>query len=500
MQAALFNFIGFYIVTLFLFGLWQSSITLEKVDLSLRGVPIVLKVILALHLLVYILNKSVAMLISNYMAWFDFVIDKPSFFVHEAGHVYFKLFGTTLMAMGGTITEVLLPSIVLVLCVRRLFLSAASLTLFWIGQILHGTSLYIASAPGSALNEVFVGIHDWNYLLNKIGLLHKADTLASIVWWAALLCMCTGFVFYSFTIFHDIKLAAVRFRDFQNAFTSSSGPDNRATRSKNIGFSYLFAIIRHYARRYLLRFFISPNSAPALFDLTIRILVQVAMIDGKISANEVAGIERFAKKELALSRKEVIRLLQRVRTIRATPSEFEASFRELYEAVNGNSILIEAIFDVVIAMAHADQIFSPSERNLWERAGNVCKLSPDDLKRILARHQTKSAIESGPYRRTFDSRGGRKYSRDSRRQSSSHSTSSNAQSYSQLRCYAILGARSDEPMESIKKKYRTLVKECHPDAVLSLGAPEKFRKTVESRFREIQGAYEEVCAMRKGSK
>jgi DnaJ like chaperone protein len=62
--------------------------------------------------------------------------------------------------------------------------------------------------------------------------------------------------------------------------------------------------------------------------------------------------------------------------------------------------------------------------------------------------------------------------------------------------YAILGITRNDTEETIKKTYRRLVKEYHPDIIASKGLPEEFTKLAEDKFREIQGAYEVISKER----
>ena len=58
--------------------------------------------------------------------------------------------------------------------------------------------------------------------------------------------------------------------------------------------------------------------------------------------------------------------------------------------------------------------------------------------------------------------------------------------------YAILGCSTNDSDGQIKKQYRKLVSEYHPDKIASKGLPEEFTKFANDKFREIQGAYEVI--------
>jgi DnaJ like chaperone protein len=56
--------------------------------------------------------------------------------------------------------------------------------------------------------------------------------------------------------------------------------------------------------------------------------------------------------------------------------------------------------------------------------------------------------------------------------------------------YSVLGVSRHASPESIKKAYRRLAGQYHPDKVVHLG--EEFRELAERRFKEIQEAYREL--------
>lgn len=60
----------------------------------------------------------------------------------------------------------------------------------------------------------------------------------------------------------------------------------------------------------------------------------------------------------------------------------------------------------------------------------------------------------------------------------------------QGRSYEVLGVEPDAPVEEIKRAYRKLAVENHPDKVANLG-PE-FVKVAEEKFKVIQEAYDEI--------
>ncbi len=62
--------------------------------------------------------------------------------------------------------------------------------------------------------------------------------------------------------------------------------------------------------------------------------------------------------------------------------------------------------------------------------------------------------------------------------------------------YQVLGASQSDSMDEIKKKYRTLVKQYHPDKVSHLGI--EFKELAKQKFVQIQQAYESIEKSRAG--
>lgn len=93
------------------------------------------------------------------------VVDTINLLIHEAGHLFFRLFGQTMYILGGSITQCLIP-FTLVIVTWREKPQQAGLPMFWFGENLMNVSVYIADAPHKNLKLIKDGlIHDWHWLL-----------------------------------------------------------------------------------------------------------------------------------------------------------------------------------------------------------------------------------------------------------------------------------------------------------------------------------------------
>ncbi len=100
-------------------------------------------------------------------------IDNADLVIHEAGHFFFRFFGKFIYTLGGTLMQILLPSLITWYFFRNEYRTGAQAGLLWLGQNLINISVYAADAQAQSLpllggNKVY---HDWNYLLSETNLL-----------------------------------------------------------------------------------------------------------------------------------------------------------------------------------------------------------------------------------------------------------------------------------------------------------------------------------------
>ncbi len=106
---------------------------------------------------------------------------------HEAGHIVFRPFGAFITSLGGTLGQLLMPSIcagVLLFKSRDPF--GASVALWWVGENFLDIAPYINDARAGVLpllggnfgHSAPYGFHDWQYILNESGLLAYDHALA----------------------------------------------------------------------------------------------------------------------------------------------------------------------------------------------------------------------------------------------------------------------------------------------------------------------------------
>ena len=108
---------------------------------------------------------------------------------HEAGHILFRPFGAFITSLGGTLGQLLMPLIcMVVLLFKTCDPFGASVALWWLGENFLDIAPYINDARAGQLPllggnfgySAPYGFHDWQYLLTESGLLHYDHVLANV--------------------------------------------------------------------------------------------------------------------------------------------------------------------------------------------------------------------------------------------------------------------------------------------------------------------------------
>lgn len=163
--------------------------------------------LLYLVIVIWGLKFIFAPLESNYIGEsFMHLINLP---FHEAGHIFFSIFGRFMAVLGGSLMQVLIPLLCLVvLLVKTRDTFGAAVCLWWMGQSLMDLAPYINDARdlqlvllGGVTGRDVDDYHDWEFILRESGLLRYDHLLAKTAYsFGAVLMICTflwaGFLLY----------------------------------------------------------------------------------------------------------------------------------------------------------------------------------------------------------------------------------------------------------------------------------------------------------------
>ena len=197
------------------------------------------------------------------------------------------------------------------------------------------------------------------------------------------------------------------------------------------------------------------ESQLVFFTAAFSMLAKIAKADGRVSEIEIQTVERFMKTDLQLDGAGQDTAKSIFRQAISSPEPFEAFARQFYNVFRYQPNIIELMMDVLLRVSAADGKISDREEDMLLSAISIFHYSKSDYNRLKSRYVRKSE----PY-------------------------------------YAVLKCDETATNEEIKKQYRALVREYHPDKIEAKGLPEEFIKFAGDKFNEIQEAYEHIRKVR----
>jgi DnaJ like chaperone protein len=199
----------------------------------------------------------------------------------------------------------------------------------------------------------------------------------------------------------------------------------------------------------------SQNAQLTFFIAAFSMLAKIAKADGRVSSAEIDSVERFMSVDLNLD-PESRRVARDIfHTALDAPESFQDFAAQFYSQFRNEPRLLETLIDIMLRVSVADGKLNPIEENLISSATRMFNIEDTLYQRIKARYVNHSAAY-----------------------------------------YAALGCDESDSDEHIKKQYRKLVLDFHPDKIASKGLPEAFTQFANDKFREIQDAYEQVKKVR----
>ncbi len=183
-------------------------------------------------------------------------------------------------------------------------------------------------------------------------------------------------------------------------------------------------------------------------------LAKMATSDGSMVSSERAKVEEFITQDLHLSGQERQAALKVFNAALTSNETFERFALQFYQNFAHERTILELLMDVLVRVAAADGNISAPEKNLLDSAANIFRIPSALLDSIIKRY---ASISSSP-----------------------------------SQAYAVLNLTSSATDDEVKKAYRKLSIEFHPDTIASKGLPEEFTRFATEKFRVIQDAYESI--------
>lgn len=208
----------------------------------------------------------------------------------------------------------------------------------------------------------------------------------------------------------------------------------------------------------------------AFFTATFSVMGHIAKADGKVTEAEI-NLAKKIMNELALTddmRKAAIHLFQQGKVANFPITDVLAQFRQECQR---QTRLIQMFLEIQIQAAYADGVLDSAEENVLRNICTHLGVSRFEYEKIKLQFQAQQRFYQHNHQR------------------SAGSALDDA--------YTVLGISSDATDAEIKKSYRTLMSQNHPDKLVAKGLPEEMMVLAKEKTQKISKAYETIVGSRK---
>ncbi len=209
----------------------------------------------------------------------------------------------------------------------------------------------------------------------------------------------------------------------------------------------------------------------AFFTATFSMMGHLAKSDGVVSKAEIAVAESVMQ-QMRLSPQQKRLAIDLFEKGKQPGFPVQAVLKQLRTECNFRYNLLQMFIEILIVTALADGELQPAERQVLDAAATGVGFSREEFHRILQRLQASRRMHSG-------------------RQEPGHTPASRLQD-----AYRTLGIESGASDQEVKRAYRRLMNQHHPDKLVAKGLPQEMMDLANQKTQEIKAAYELIRSSR----
>ena len=214
-------------------------------------------------------------------------------------------------------------------------------------------------------------------------------------------------------------------------------------------------IAGHYSKERLRRLF---------FNALFACLGHINKADGRVSEAEIRSAKELMRR-LQLSEPERAAAIEAFNHGKQAAFDMEGELQEFLRFSRTRPDLRQMFLEVLLDGASSDGDISPPEQAVLQRAARALQIPPAMLQAMFNAFVNARARNAG---------------------TSGSSTPSQSQDL------AVLGLDARASDQDVKRAYRKLVRQYHPDRLVSQGLPEEMMERAKARVRDINLAYDRL--------
>lgn len=218
------------------------------------------------------------------------------------------------------------------------------------------------------------------------------------------------------------------------------------------------------------------NPQDAFFKATFTVMGKLAKADGRVSEEEIQ-YAREVMNRMGLNearRKEAMELFSQ-----GKENDFDIAdvMRPLSALIRFRIPLKLMFVEIQLQAAMADGKVSEAETIIIREVCGLLQMSQVEMAALMARMQSQFSYQQHSYQ--------------------SHHGGFVSEQQLLKESYGVLGVAETVTDAELKKAYRRLMSQHHPDKLVAKGLPEEMMQLAKEKTQEIQGAYDRIKSARK---
>lgn len=207
----------------------------------------------------------------------------------------------------------------------------------------------------------------------------------------------------------------------------------------------------------------------AFFTACFSVMGYLAKADGKVSKSEIKMAENIMA-QMSLNSEQRKTAIELFNQGKQSDFPLDDILQQFKKECHRRSNLLQMFLEVLIATAFADNELDSAEHQALTYIAKSIGFTTQQLEQLIGMVRAQ--------------------------QQSSHQTNNTSQP-SLPNAYAVLGVDRDISDAALKKTYRRLMSQHHPDKLVAKGLPEEMIKLANEKTSEIKSAYEMIKNSRK---
>ena len=214
----------------------------------------------------------------------------------------------------------------------------------------------------------------------------------------------------------------------------------------------------------------------AFFTATFSVMGAVAKADGRVSQEEIRLAEAVMR-EMGLSDDMVVTAKRLFGEGKQEDFPLDEVLQQFRQECHRRSTLIQMFIEIQLQAAYSDGTLHPAESALLKHICEMLGVSEFVFRQIEQRIKAERHYHAGAGRAGSAGSGG-------------------SREMSLKDAYAILNVDDKTDDRAVKKAYRRLISQHHPDKLMAQGVPAEMLELAKRRTQDVQAAYELVKQQR----